>query len=50
MSDGDQVESIRQFRRFALVVCVVGVAVQLVLTAYYLGMGRRPARTTYRWA
>jgi len=41
MSEGNQVESIRQFRRFALVVCLVGVAVQLVLTAYYLGMGHR---------
>jgi hypothetical protein len=41
MSDDTQLRSVRQFRRFALVVCVVGVAVQLGLTAYYLGVGHR---------
>lgn len=35
------ISSARQFRRFALVVCLVGVAVQLALTAYYLGMGHK---------
>ncbi|GIE96719.1 hypothetical protein [Paractinoplanes rishiriensis] len=35
------VESVRQFRRFALAVCVIGVLVQLGLTAYYLGMGHK---------
>ncbi|GAA2464991.1 ABC transporter permease [Winogradskya humida] len=34
-----QIKSVRQFRRFALVVCLAGAAVQLGLTAYYLGMG-----------
>ncbi|BAL86557.1 hypothetical protein AMIS_13370 [Actinoplanes missouriensis 431] len=31
------------FRRFALAVCVVGMLVQLLLTAYYLGMGHKAA-------
>lgn len=43
MTEPEQIESARQFRRFALVVCAVGVAVQLALTAYYLGMGRKAA-------
>ncbi|MBL7256379.1 hypothetical protein JKJ07_18955 [Actinoplanes sp. LDG1-01] len=34
-------ESVLQFRRFALAVCVIGVLVQLGLTAYYLGMGHK---------
>jgi len=38
MSSDNQIQSVRQFRRFALVVCLVGVAVQLTLTAYHLGM------------
>ncbi|WP_041833335.1 hypothetical protein [Actinoplanes sp. N902-109] len=37
----NQIKSVRQFRRFALVVCLAGAAVQLVLTAYYLGMGHK---------
>lgn len=37
----DGIESVRRFRRFALGVCVIGVLVQLGLTAYYLGMGHR---------
>jgi hypothetical protein len=41
VSSGNQIQSVRQFRRFALVVCLVGVAVQLALTAYYLGMGHK---------
>jgi hypothetical protein len=41
MSEDNQIQSSRQFRRFALVVCLVGVAVQLALTAYYLGMGHK---------
>ena len=41
MSSDQQIQSVRQFRRFALVVCLVGVAVQLGLTAYYLGMGHK---------
>jgi hypothetical protein len=41
VSDESQIQSVRQFRRFALAVCLVGVAVQLALTAYYLGMGHR---------
>jgi hypothetical protein len=40
-ADDDQIESVQQFRRFALAVCVIGVAVQLFLTAYYLSMGHR---------
>jgi hypothetical protein len=35
--------SVRQFRRFATAVCVVGMLVQLLLTAYYLGMGHKAA-------
>jgi hypothetical protein len=35
--------SVREFRRFATAVCVVGVLVQLLLTAYYLGMGHKAA-------
>ncbi|WP_433794053.1 hypothetical protein [Actinoplanes sp. CA-252034] len=35
--------SVTSFRRFATVVCVVGVLVQLLLTAYYLGMGHKAA-------
>jgi hypothetical protein len=34
-------ESVQKFRRFALAVCVIGVLVQLGLTAYYLGMGHK---------
>ncbi|MBM2623240.1 hypothetical protein JIG36_47865 [Actinoplanes sp. LDG1-06] len=30
-----------QFRRFALAVCLIGMLVQLGLTAYYLGMGHK---------
>ncbi|WP_236718032.1 ABC transporter permease [Actinoplanes sp. TFC3] len=42
MVDGDnQIKSVRQFRRFALVVCIAGALVQLGLTAYYLGMGHK---------
>jgi hypothetical protein len=37
------ITSARQFRRFALAVCVAGAAVQLLLTAYYLGMGHKAA-------
>ncbi|MEU4424567.1 ABC transporter permease [Actinoplanes sp. NPDC024001] len=43
MTEENQISSVRQFRRFALAVCVVGVLVQLLLTAYYLGMGHRAA-------
>src|SRR3954447_18713783 len=39
--DDQQPESWRRFRRFALAVCVIGVLVQLGVTAYYLGMGHR---------
>jgi hypothetical protein len=39
----EQVESVWRFRRFALAVCVIGMLVQLGLTAYYLGMGHRTA-------
>ena len=39
--DDKQLASVRQFRRFALGVCVIGVLVQLGLTAYYLGMGHQ---------
>lgn len=39
----DEIQSVRQFRRFALVVCAIGVAIQLGLTAYYLGMGHKAA-------
>ena len=41
MSTDNQIQSVRQFRRFALAVCLVGVLVQLGLTAYYPGMGHR---------
>lgn len=42
MTDEDnRIRSVRQFRRFALVVCVAGALVQLILTAYYLGMGHK---------
>lgn len=41
MSTDNPIRSVRQFRRFALAVCLVGVAVQLGLTAYYLGMGHK---------
>jgi hypothetical protein len=36
-----QVETVGRFRRFALAVCLIGMLVQLGLTAYYLGMGHR---------
>jgi len=36
-----QTQSVQQFRRFAMAVCVIGVLVQLGLTAYYLGMGHK---------
>ncbi len=39
----DEIQSVHQFRRFALVVCAIGVTIQLGLTAYYLGMGHRAA-------
>jgi hypothetical protein len=39
----EQIESVWRFRRFALAVCVIGMLVQLGLTAYYLGMGHRAA-------
>lgn len=38
-----QIESVWRFRRFALAVCVIGMLVQLGLTAYYLGMGHHAA-------
>ncbi|MFI7546527.1 hypothetical protein [Actinoplanes sp. NPDC049599] len=41
MSEDNPIATLRQFRRFAVVVCLVGVAVQLALTAYYLGMGHK---------
>ncbi|MEV4637424.1 hypothetical protein AB0J80_08740 [Actinoplanes sp. NPDC049548] len=42
MTDGDnRIKSVRQFRRFAVVVCLAGALVQLALTAYYLGMGHK---------
>ncbi len=41
MADEQPVESVLRFRRFALAVCVIGVLVQLGLTAYYLGMGHK---------
>jgi hypothetical protein len=41
VADDGQIESVRQFRRFALAVCAIGVVVQLGLAAYYLGMGHR---------
>ncbi|WP_412538055.1 ABC transporter permease [Longispora sp. K20-0274] len=42
VDDAQRITSGRQFWRFALVVSIVGVAVQLALTAYYLGMGHAP--------
>lgn len=41
MADEPVAQSVLQFRRFALAVCVIGVLVQLGLTAYYLGMGHK---------
>ena len=38
-----QLESVWRFRRFAIAVCMIGMLVQLGLTAYYLGMGHRAA-------
>jgi hypothetical protein len=38
-----QIESVWRFRRFALAVGLIGMLVQLGLTAYYLGMGHRAA-------
>ena len=43
MAEDNRIGSVKQFRRFALAVCVVGVLVQLLLTTYYLGMGHRAA-------
>jgi hypothetical protein len=43
VAEEKQISSVRQFRRFALAVCAVGVLVQLLLTAYYLGMGHKAA-------
>ncbi|GAA4599427.1 hypothetical protein BJY16_003074 [Actinoplanes octamycinicus] len=43
MAEETEIQSGRQFRRFALAVCVIGVLVQLGLTAYYLGMGHKAA-------
>ncbi|MFI1988232.1 hypothetical protein [Actinoplanes sp. NPDC020271] len=39
----DEIQSVHQFRRFALAVCAIGVVIQLGLTAYYLGMGHKAA-------
>ncbi|MFF5292644.1 ABC transporter permease [Paractinoplanes globisporus] len=39
--NSQQVESVQKFRRFALAVCLIGMLVQLGLTAYYLGMGHK---------
>jgi hypothetical protein len=36
-----EVESVARFRRFAMGVCLIGVLLQLGLTAYYLGMGHK---------
>jgi hypothetical protein len=41
VAEDQQIESVRQFRRFAFAVCLIGVLVQLGLTAYYLGMGHK---------
>ncbi|MGK5684763.1 hypothetical protein [Actinoplanes sp. URMC 104] len=41
MAEQQPAESVLQFRRFAMAVCVIGVVVQLGLTAYYLGMGHK---------
>ncbi|MDY7088293.1 MAG: hypothetical protein SYR96_24700 [Actinomycetota bacterium] len=41
MPEVQPAESVLRFRRFALAVCVIGVLVQLGLTAYYLGMGHK---------
>jgi hypothetical protein len=41
VADEQPAESVLKFRRFALAVCVIGVLVQLGLTAYYLGMGHK---------
>jgi hypothetical protein len=38
---GQQFQSVQRFRRFAMGVCLIGVLVQLGLTAYYLGMGHK---------
>ncbi|WP_436522381.1 hypothetical protein [Actinoplanes sp. HUAS TT8] len=39
----DEIQSVHQFRRFALAVCAIGTVIQLGLTAYYLGMGHKAA-------
>jgi hypothetical protein len=41
VAEEQQAESVSRFRRFALAVCVIGVLVQLGLTAYYLSMAHR---------
>ncbi|WP_127504069.1 hypothetical protein [Actinoplanes solisilvae] len=41
MAEQQPAEPVLRFRRFALAVCVIGVLVQLGLTAYYLGMGHK---------
>jgi hypothetical protein len=41
VADEQPTESVLKFRRFALAVCVIGVLVQLGLTAYYLGVAHR---------
>jgi hypothetical protein len=38
----DRTKSARQFRRFALGLSILGVVVQIVLSAYYLGVGHAP--------
>ncbi|HEY0534614.1 MAG TPA: hypothetical protein VGD29_23750, partial [Actinoplanes sp.] len=38
-----QIESVWRFRRFAIAVCLIGMLIQLGLTAYYLGMGHHAA-------
>ncbi|GGR40821.1 hypothetical protein GCM10010168_69410 [Actinoplanes ianthinogenes] len=43
MAEENEIQSGRQFRRFALAVCAIGVVIQLGLTAYYLGMGHKAA-------
>ncbi|WIM97950.1 ABC transporter permease [Actinoplanes oblitus] len=43
MIEENEIQPGRQFRRFALAVCAIGMVIQLALTAYYLGMGHRAA-------
>jgi hypothetical protein len=41
VAEQEPAEPVAKFRRFALAVCLIGVLIQLGLTAYYLAMGHK---------